>query len=169
MTDGKINEKHTDSAISTAYISNNSYRKSSIIIGKNIIINMKEITGQSDISRESRQSIYIGCQRDICPYYVSIDGDVYTRRQSKGNEVPQTLETRGGVISHARSTSFRFFDDISFFASCLHTHTHARAPIYRSVGYATTKSYQENNKKKSFETEIQYRSCALRLIFIFFF
>lgn len=100
MTDGKINEKHTDSAISTAYISNNSYRKSSIIIGKNIIINMKEITGQSDISRESRQSIYICCQRDICPYYVSIDGDVYTRRQSKGNEVPQTLETRGGVISH---------------------------------------------------------------------
>jgi hypothetical protein len=63
MTDGKINQKHTDSAISTAYILNNSYRKSSIIIGKKLIINMKEITGQSDSSRVS--AVNILAVRDI--------------------------------------------------------------------------------------------------------
>ncbi len=165
MTDGKINQKHTDSAISTAYISNNSYRKSSIIIGKKLIINMKEITGQSDSSRESRGSQYIGCQRDICSLCFHRRRRIYETAVKRKWSAADIRDARRRY--HTRSTSFRFFDDISFFASCLHTHTNTdtRAPLYRSVGYPTTKSYQEKDLKNEKFRDRKFNIVALCLIF----
>ena len=154
-------ETHRQRHINGLYFDNNSYRKSSIIIGKKLIINIKEITGQSD-SRESRQSIYWLSEIYLPPLCFHRRRRIYETAVKRKWSAADIRDAPRRY--HTRSTSFRFFDDISFFASCLHTHTHTdtRAPLYRSVGYPTTKSYQEKDFKKwkVSRQKIQYR-CAL--------